>query len=361
VFGRFLASSDGLLGGKGAELAGWRSSSSGRVLRSGAAIVSQMATSTQAQVDPGYDDRFQLWGQHFEFKQWVQATVRRGEGMQHLAQRHAELLQVIWAQATDGAVHVTLPAAGPAAAAAPAGHQGSHVWTALEAAWHTTYLHELLRCETHHASNKRLLLRGQLHAGCGGSWGRHWHPPLSPPLCALLQRLSPGQQAFVQRCACYVWEQRFLANKRGAALGMPLLKQAAEDLLAAQGSKRKTWLYSGHDYTILVLLAALRQRKYPPRALDFGAFVQLQLVRFEGRDSLRGGLCPAPFPFAAEGSALTLSAHCPESLFEDLPLEGFTHMLSTAACATWPTSSHAATGAGEAGMSGNSDTAADDQ
>ena len=349
AFGRFLRS--GVLNGsaqaqKDCRLAGWRSSSSGRVLKSGTAVTSQFDCDQQPIIDSSSDDRFQLWGQRLDFKQWVDEHVKEGQEMQLLAAKHADLLREVWSQATDGVVQVDVSDSRSCSSAEGA---GGVVWSALHAAWHCTYLHELLSCETHHASNQHMMLDGRLFGGCGESWRQHWHPPLQAPLCALIQRLSPKHQAFIQRCACYVWEQRFLANKQSGAVGMPLLKQAVADLQTSKGADQNTWLYSGHDYSLLVVLAALRQHEYPPHALSFGAFLRIQLVSVDGLESIRVSLCCDPFPLAACGFAAHIGPIKEQCLVADLPLEAIEYMLATASSVAWPLAAGAAAAAAAAG------------
>ncbi len=313
--------------------------------RSGKAMLQAHSHATAAQMDPSDDDRFQLWGQRGDFKQWVSHEVRHGDAIARMARLHGGLLQDIWRLATDGAVHVASGSGHVAAAVAHSDVSSGSAWTAEQAVWLTTYLHELLQCELHHASNQRLLATGALYAGCGSAWQPHWHPPQAPPHCALMQRLSLRHARFVSRCACFVWEQRFLAHTRGGALGMPLLQQAVADLLSYQeGGVGRTWLYTGHDYSLLVLLAALRQRQYPEQALDFGAFIELQLIRqrSSGNISVRGVLCAAPFPYASHGAASALQPAERTPVLPAVPLEALQYMLQKAPCAVWPASDRAA-------------------
>jgi hypothetical protein len=99
-------------------------------------------------------------------------------------------------------------------------------------------------------------------------------------------------------------------------------------------------LYSGHDYTLLALLSALRVPAYPEMGIAFGAF-----LLFELRKRMVGGspqftvdvfLNPEPFPLAHPAVSVTPCAaskpesfsnqHC-RSVVKDLPLESLQYMV----------------------------------
>jgi hypothetical protein len=147
--------------------------------------------------------------------------------------------------------------------------------------------------------------------------------------------------------AHWVWNQRFFSHTAvrgfGKTIGGALLREVTHDLAAAAAASPggpPLAVYSGHDYTILALLAALRLPSHPSGCIGFGAFMTFELWR---DDSAAGGgdrgggndhsglsvtvrLCANPFPHAASGKPTELVAAL-EPVVEDVSLSSLLAMV----------------------------------
>jgi len=113
--------------------------------------------------------------------------------------------------------------------------------------WQSTYLHLMSECE---AYSDPALSGGQKQA--------------------LNSALDEGERCAIEEAACWVWEQRFQGCEQHASyLGGHLWQLVGP----SQPRQPAFCVFSGHDYTILSLLAELGIRSYPAPALSYGAFV----------------------------------------------------------------------------------------
>lgn len=204
--------------------------------------------------------------------------------------------------------------------------------------YHTTYAWESLECERAWPSTA-LALRN------GGAYG-----VVASPRCALTQRLSSGDAAFLQHAATWTWDQRFFgdagARSHALAIGGALLRQVVMEL--ADTTQAFT-VHSAHDFSILATLAAMRVKKHPPGSLGFGAFLVFECweeaapaapaseaddsgatearVFDPARASVDVRICTQPFPHVAEGYPLHFVPHM-HNVVADVSLAALQHVVA---------------------------------
>jgi hypothetical protein len=211
----------------------------------------------------------------------------------------------------------------------------------------TTYIKELLDCELNHPPTALAMANGLLRQAEPGA------PAAAESLAActvqdvkatLWSRLRPEDEAFMLASARWVWDQRFFSHRAvrgfGKTIGGALLREVVHDLAAAadaRGGGPPLAVFSGHDYTILALLAALRLPSHPSGCIGFGSFMIFELWRDDsgaagsggggsGRLSVTVRLCTNPFPHASSGKPTELVAVL-EPVVEDVALSGLLSMV----------------------------------
>ena len=124
---------------------------------------------------------------------------------------------------------------------------------------------------------------------------------------ALSRTLDAAELALLDAHARWVWERRFQGAAEFAhALGGRLWALAGTPPPSASAAAPALRLFSGHDYSVLAVLARLGVREYRPPALGPGC---LLLVEHRADGSARVLLHAAPFRGAAGEASARVTEH----------------------------------------------------
>ncbi|KAL6079458.1 2-phosphoxylose phosphatase 1 [Balamuthia mandrillaris] len=99
---------------------------------------------------------------------------------------------------------------------------------------------------------------------------------------ALLEKLSEEDIQKIDELSHWAWNQRFFSEYQrwGPLIGGKLLQELMELWESMSSTSRPCFgLYSGHDYTIMSLLASLGFDCYPRPLLSFGSFLLFEVYR----------------------------------------------------------------------------------
>mmetsp|Transcript_8961 Transcript_8961/g.11676 ORF Transcript_8961/g.11676 Transcript_8961/m.11676 type:complete len:332 (+) Transcript_8961:88-1083(+) len=139
----------------------------------------------------------------------------------------------------------------------------------------TTYFVEIIECEQNDAKQRR----------------------------ALCNALSEKQTEKVCELGRWCWNQRFFNMEISPTLGKPLF-----DVIFENSNETDLAYYSGHDYTILALLASLGIKQYPENVLGYSSYLILLIDTTEkenGKPKVKK-IILNPKPFEHFGSAVAV-------------------------------------------------------
>ncbi|KAL6062401.1 2-phosphoxylose phosphatase 1 [Balamuthia mandrillaris] len=120
---------------------------------------------------------------------------------------------------------------------------------------------------------------------------------------ALLEKLSEEDIQKIDELSHWAWNQRFFSEYQrwGPLIGGKLLQELVELWESMSSTSRPFFgLYSGHDYTIMSLLASLGFDCYPRPLLSFGSFLLFEVYRSTSRpgEDVRIKISLNAMPFA---------------------------------------------------------------
>jgi hypothetical protein len=152
---------------------------------------------------------------------------------------------------------------------------------------------------------------------------------------AMSSRLGLRDVHLVREFTHWGWQRRF-DHPSSRSFGLPLLRDIIQRLAAVRdGGKCRLIAHGAHDYTMLMLLAALRVKDFPKPGLSYGSHV-IFVLRRHGSDQwgVEVLLNAHPFPFAIGICAYpgvtrptTLSDAHLHRIIPSVPLESLEYMV----------------------------------